>query len=175
MTNVLPISSGNTVINPDDFLETDVGRVWTLQRNIEAWQSAFAALERILTETPGAQAVVVCGLQGAGKSTWIAAQPPRLTEFTSTQLYRVLAITVRSSTLPGQSALRRKLFGSEPPSTPSSYATLCETPPNRSQKGQYARFTSCLSSQRLRRARYRPHRRCCQPAQCQTGANRWLA
>ena len=77
MTDVPQRPSGNNVINPDDFLETDIGRVWTPERNVEAWQCAFAALKRMLSETLCARAIVVCGLQGAGKSTWIAAQPPR--------------------------------------------------------------------------------------------------
>jgi predicted kinase len=77
MITIPSSQSGNTVINPDDFLETDAGRVWTPERNIEAWRCAFAALERILAQTPGARVIVVCGLQGAGKSTWIADRPPQ--------------------------------------------------------------------------------------------------
>lgn len=63
-------------INPDDFLETPEGRVWTPERNAEAWRRSYAALERAIKVSPAPKrVVVVCGLQGAGKSTWIAAQP----------------------------------------------------------------------------------------------------
>ncbi len=63
-------------INPDDFLETPEGRVWTPERNEEAWRLSYAALERALELSPALmRVVVVCGIQGAGKSTWIASQP----------------------------------------------------------------------------------------------------
>jgi len=63
-------------INPDDFLETPEGRYWTPERNEEAWRLSYAALERVLELAPASvRVVVVCGIQGAGKSTWIAAQP----------------------------------------------------------------------------------------------------
>jgi predicted kinase len=64
-------------INPDDFLETADGRVWTPERNAAAWQAAYAALEEAIGRAPPPVGVViVCGPQGAGKSTWIAARPP---------------------------------------------------------------------------------------------------
>jgi len=66
------------IINPDHFLKTDAGRVWTPERSKDAWQQCFATLERVLKERPPRQAVViVCGLQGAGKSSWIAQQKSR--------------------------------------------------------------------------------------------------
>lgn len=65
-----------TTINPDDFLETPEGRVWTVERNEEAWRLSYAALEHALELTPASvRVVVVCGIQGSGKSTWIALQP----------------------------------------------------------------------------------------------------
>ena len=65
-----------TTINPDDFLETPEGRVWTVERNEEAWRLSYAALERVLElASASMRVVVVCGIQGAGKSTWIALQP----------------------------------------------------------------------------------------------------
>ncbi len=65
-----------TTINPDDFLETPEGRVWTVERNEEAWRLSYVALERALEPTPASMRVVVVrGIQGAGKSTWIASQP----------------------------------------------------------------------------------------------------
>ncbi|MGY8605964.1 hypothetical protein ACTVH1_09710 [Gluconobacter cerinus] len=66
-----------TLINPDVFLETDTGRIWMPERNVQAWQCAFAALQRLLSTAPGAATIVVCGLQGAGKSTWVATQLPQ--------------------------------------------------------------------------------------------------
>ena len=65
-----------TTINPDDFLETPEGRVWTPERNEEAWRLSYAALENAIELSPALmRVVVVCGVQGAGKSTWIASQP----------------------------------------------------------------------------------------------------
>lgn len=59
------------IIDPDHFLETPDGRLWTPERNRAAWAAAFDALEAALAAaTPPAQVIVVCGVQGAGKSTW---------------------------------------------------------------------------------------------------------
>ncbi|KFG95079.1 kinase [Burkholderia paludis] len=61
------------IINPDTFLETPAGRVWTPERSKAAWSSSFTALEAALAghgEAP-ARLLVVCGVQGAGKSYWI--------------------------------------------------------------------------------------------------------
>ena len=65
-------------INPDDFLQTPAGRVWTPERNKHAWAQAFTAL-RLALSHPSERALpyslrplyVVCGIQGAGKTTWI--------------------------------------------------------------------------------------------------------
>lgn len=63
-------------INPDDFLETDVGRIWTPERSAEAWRSSYEALDGALADhSLIRRVVIVCGLQGAGKTTWIATQP----------------------------------------------------------------------------------------------------
>ncbi|MCJ2062902.1 kinase [Methylobacterium sp. J-088] len=64
------------MIDPDAFLETEAGRVWTPERNAEAWRRAFAALRDQLKARTVERLVVVCGLQGAGKSFWIARQEP---------------------------------------------------------------------------------------------------
>ncbi|VWC77286.1 MULTISPECIES: AAA family ATPase [Burkholderia] len=61
------------VINPDTFLETPDGRLWTPERSKAAWSSSFAALEDALAghgKNPP-RLLVVCGVQGAGKSYWI--------------------------------------------------------------------------------------------------------
>jgi len=70
--------SAAVVIDPDAFLETERGRVWTPERNAEAWRLALAALSAALAADSVERLVVVCGLQGAGKSTWIARQRPQL-------------------------------------------------------------------------------------------------
>lgn len=60
-------------INPDDFLETPNGRCWTAERNKVAWKESFALLEKTLADRHrfDRRLYVVCGIQGAGKSTWI--------------------------------------------------------------------------------------------------------
>lgn len=61
------------VINPDTFLQTATGRVWTPENSKAAWPSSFAALESALAshaKNPP-QILVICGVHGAGKSHWI--------------------------------------------------------------------------------------------------------
>jgi len=55
------------------------GRLWTDERGREAWDLAYQKLEAALQQL-GSRATlyVVCGLQGAGKSTWIHEQHARL-------------------------------------------------------------------------------------------------
>ncbi|KAA0125248.1 kinase [Methylobacterium sp. P1-11] len=69
--------SAAVVIDPDAFLEIEDGRIWTPERNAEAWRLALAALRAALAADSVERLVVVCGLQGAGKSTWIARQLPQ--------------------------------------------------------------------------------------------------
>ncbi len=64
------------VIDPDDFLETADGRIWTVERNAAAWAQAYEKLETCLADPSfTGRVVIVCGVQGAGKTHWIAAQP----------------------------------------------------------------------------------------------------
>jgi predicted kinase len=56
-------------LNPDHYLETDSGRVFTAERNAVAWQQLYADLFEALKERPR-QIIMVIGVQGAGKSTW---------------------------------------------------------------------------------------------------------
>lgn len=64
-------------INPDDLLETPEGRIWTPERNAAAWAQCYAALAQAITDMAGdARVILVCGIQGAGKTSWIATQPP---------------------------------------------------------------------------------------------------
>lgn len=72
-------------IDPDNFLATPSGRLWTPERNKVAWEQAYASLIRVLSPVPtdvssphGRDLYMVCGLQGAGKSTWIRDSAPRL-------------------------------------------------------------------------------------------------
>ncbi|MFN3766873.1 MAG: AAA family ATPase [Ectopseudomonas guguanensis] len=58
------------VINPDDYLETPEGRVFNAERNRQAWEQAYAALEQLLAQA--CTLYLVMGVQGAGKSSWIA-------------------------------------------------------------------------------------------------------
>ena len=69
--------SRSVSINPDDFLETAQGRVWTPERGEAAWDQSYRALEQAIMQHAGpVRVVLVCGVQGAGKTSWIAAQPP---------------------------------------------------------------------------------------------------
>jgi signal recognition particle GTPase len=79
-------------INPDDFLQTPAGRVWTPERNRRAWDQAYQALGAALmalksqaTAEQRPRLYIVCGIQGAGKSTWIRQnaeqfEPPTMAE-----------------------------------------------------------------------------------------------
>lgn len=61
------------VFNPDDYLETLGGRVFSQPRNAEAWRLALQALEAALSRAvPTAQLYLVVGVQASGKSYWIA-------------------------------------------------------------------------------------------------------
>ncbi|MGJ7550907.1 GNAT family N-acetyltransferase [Pseudomonas alloputida] len=60
------------VFNPDDYLETLGGRVFSQSRNPEAWRLALLALERALSRArPNARLQLVVGVQASGKSYWI--------------------------------------------------------------------------------------------------------
>lgn len=72
---MVPGASNVVTINSDDDLETGSGRVWTPERNARAWQRSYQDLEEALERLRDARIVVVCGVQGSGKTTWIAAQP----------------------------------------------------------------------------------------------------
>jgi predicted kinase len=68
-------------INPDHYLQTDSGRVYTEERNKMAWQRMYADLEQTLRDSAGSvKLYVVMGVQGGGKTTWIQSQLPMLQE-----------------------------------------------------------------------------------------------
>lgn len=67
------------VINPDDYLETEFGREFTPERSRQAWEWAYARLEAELSNANrGVHVYLVMGVQGAGKSRWVAANLGRL-------------------------------------------------------------------------------------------------
>jgi predicted kinase len=58
--------------NPDDYLETSSGRVFTPERSAAAFDRAYTDLENALRSvSPNARLFVVIGVQGAGKTTWV--------------------------------------------------------------------------------------------------------
>lgn len=75
-----PVTVGQPlVINPDDYLETAVGRVFTAERNQRAWERAWARLRSELAAArPGTHVYLVMGVQGSGKSRWVADNLGRL-------------------------------------------------------------------------------------------------
>ncbi|SDJ09873.1 AAA domain-containing protein [Pseudomonas delhiensis] len=59
-------------INPDHFLETPDGRLYTPERSALAWRQAYAALDRALASAPaGSTLFLVIGVQGGGKTAWV--------------------------------------------------------------------------------------------------------
>ena len=77
-------------INPDDLLLTPQGRLWSAERSKAAWEQAYAALRQALSRrsTEGSSGqqqnlYLVCGIQGAGKSTWIKDNAQRLAALVS--------------------------------------------------------------------------------------------
>jgi predicted kinase len=66
-------------LNPDHYLQTSTGRVFTPERNAAAWEQLYADLDVALqSRTMGANLFVVMGVQGSGKSTWIRKNSERL-------------------------------------------------------------------------------------------------
>jgi len=60
------------VFNPDDYLETEAGRVYTDERNAAAWESIYSELETLFRDaTSDTRFFIVFGVQGGGKTTWI--------------------------------------------------------------------------------------------------------
>lgn len=67
------------VIDPDAYLETEGGRVFTPERNAAAWERAYADLESAFrAATSETRFYLVMGVQGGGKSTWIHRNAGRL-------------------------------------------------------------------------------------------------
>ena len=59
-----------TIFNPDDFLGAP--RIWSPDAGKIAWEKTYESLEFALKNSKQLTYLyVVCGIQGAGKSTWI--------------------------------------------------------------------------------------------------------
>jgi predicted kinase len=59
-------------INPDHYLQTETGRIFTTERNKIAWERAYADLASALSDAKESRHLyIVFGVQGAGKSSWI--------------------------------------------------------------------------------------------------------
>ncbi len=63
-------------LNPDHFLETPNGRIWTAEANSSAWRSCFEQLPHALAAAAAqsSRLYVLVGAQGSGKSTWARAR-----------------------------------------------------------------------------------------------------
>lgn len=65
--------------NPDHYLETDLGRVFTPERSAAAFEQAYAELSAALhAASVGSRLFVVIGVQAAGKSHWVQSNAARL-------------------------------------------------------------------------------------------------
>lgn len=60
-------------VSPDHYLHLEVAQEVTRAQVAQAWEDAYAELkQKLLDAGQGATLYVVFGLQGAGKSTWVA-------------------------------------------------------------------------------------------------------
>ena len=68
-------------INPDHFLDLDREQSISREEGLAAWEQAYTRLGEALHALGGAATLyVVFGLQGGGKSTWVAGNAPHLGE-----------------------------------------------------------------------------------------------
>ena len=66
-------------VNPDSFLGNP--RIFTAERNREAWRACKDLVERTLSEAGEPyNYYVVCGVQGSGKTQWVKDNPTRFRE-----------------------------------------------------------------------------------------------
>jgi predicted AAA+ superfamily ATPase len=57
------------IINPDHYLETESGRIWSVQHNKIAWQHSYNDFESSLMKWKDTATVyIVFGVQAAGKT-----------------------------------------------------------------------------------------------------------
>lgn len=60
------------IFNPDDYLETQAGRLYTDERNAAAWEHIYAELEGLFRDsTTDTRFFIVFGVQGGGKTSWV--------------------------------------------------------------------------------------------------------
>ena len=60
------------MFNPDDYLQTQTGRVYTDERNAAAWERIYSELEGLFRDsTAETRFFIVLGVQGGGKTSWI--------------------------------------------------------------------------------------------------------
>lgn len=68
-------------VSPDHFLNLEEADVVTKEQVAQAWEQAYGQLrQKLLSAGEEARLFVVFGLQGAGKSTWVAHNAPLLGE-----------------------------------------------------------------------------------------------
>jgi predicted kinase len=66
-------------VNPDNFLGSP--RIFTAERNREAWRACKDLVERTLSEAREPyNFYIVCGVQGSGKTRWVKDNPTRFRE-----------------------------------------------------------------------------------------------
>lgn len=58
-------------LNPDHYLQTESGRQFSMERNAAAWEQLYLDLSDALRTAPR-KVVMVLGIQGSGKSTWVS-------------------------------------------------------------------------------------------------------
>jgi tRNA uridine 5-carbamoylmethylation protein Kti12 len=70
------------VISPDAYLQDPVTGLynWTEERVAWAWEEAYKNLRRMINSC--SKMVIMCGLPGAGKSTWVESQSNSNTRYT---------------------------------------------------------------------------------------------
>jgi predicted kinase len=99
------------VFNPDDYLWTPAGRVYTDERSAKAWEQLYSDLEMLFSvAAPEAQFFLVMGVQGAGKSTWIRHHRA---EHGSSEVFLDAALPARRHRARAMSLVRR--FGIRAP------------------------------------------------------------
>ena len=107
-------------INPDHFLQTDRGRVFTPERNRHVWESSYSALERTLGEIARPATVyLLVGPQGAGKSTWVKNRP-----LAEAAVYFDAILVKRSERAEILSRISAKIGDSAGPAAPDRCASL---------------------------------------------------
>ena len=61
-------------INPDLYLQTPQGRVFSEALNLEAWEQCYRALDDVLMTKTVKKVYLLIGAQGAGKTIWAKQQ-----------------------------------------------------------------------------------------------------